>query len=332
MQSDRQLEYIDVRQIPLEEWLRLVYDPPKGKLLVNMAFPSEEHKQEYLATIEQRSEKDVARLLYSFFIKSGTLGPIDQIRLDSLKNAQKHQQELYENMIQSQYYRRLVLNAAGLKQVQPWEGITWLLDLLPHFPKMALEALSAYIFAHIQELPDWRLHGLFDAAEVIRAKFIGLPGTQTDRVQFLIGLQPRYFEYLVERLYKSMQYETTLTPPQKDGGRDVIAISRRPGKSEKLLIECKRYSKPVGVKIVRALLGVVSDEKVNKGVLVTTNNFTEQAKQLALRNPRLELVGGEQFVLLMNEYLGPRWPLHIERLATESQRDNQALSGGAAIE
>lgn len=56
-----------------------------------------------------------------------------------------------------------------------------------------------------------------------------------------------------------------------------------------LLIECKRYSidKPVDVSLVRSLLGVQTDKKANKAVLVTTSRFTKPAKDFAERQQHL---------------------------------------------
>jgi len=256
-------EFIDARQMSLEEWLYLLFNPPNGADFIDYEFPTDEHRQEYLSSIDQRSEEDVYRLLCRFLIPSGTLG-IDELRLAGLEAAQKDAPEIYERMIRSQYHWRLVLYSAGHSQIPPWEGITWVLDLLPHFPRQALEGLKAYILAHAQELPDGRYRGLHDAAVVIRAKFIGMPGTQSETIQYLLDLHPRDFECLTERLYHYMDYETRLTAARKDGGRDIIASRQTPGKLEHLRIECKRYTGPVGVEIVRSLLGVISDKKSTK--------------------------------------------------------------------
>jgi len=67
------------------------------------------------------------------------------------------------------------------------------------------------------------LQGLFDAEEVIRAKYVGLPKTQGDKVALLLDLSSRQFEQLTERLYHSMGYDTWLTQPSRDGGRDIVA-------------------------------------------------------------------------------------------------------------
>ena len=309
---------IEVEGMPLNRWLELLFDPPDKTLFVDYKFPTIGHLQEYVETVADRSEEEVQRLLLRLLIPSTSLG-CDGINFETLRAARRgNLSELYEAMISRQYYQRLIPYSVGRSSIPPWEGITWVLDLLPHFPGQALAALNAYALAHAQQLPDGRLEGLQDAIAVIRAKFIGLPGTQDEKVQFLLGRSPREFEHLVERLYSDMGYDTVLTPPQKDGGRDIVATRRMLGKAESLLVECKRYSKPVGVDRARALLGAVSDAKANKGVIVTTGRATGPARDFAEGNP-LELITGDQLVRLMNEYLGARWPLHVDRLITESQ-------------
>lgn len=318
------LETIQTQQLSLEEWLKLVFNPPDGKRLINVRFPTDRHRQEYLATIDQRSEEEVYKLLERFLIPTGTLES-DQLNLEILISDETASREMFKRKLKNRYYQRLVLYASEESQIPPWEGITWILDLLPHFPKRALEGLYAYILAHAQILSDNRYTGLYDAATIIRAKFIGMPGTTGEKIQNLLDLSPRDFEHLVERLYHYMSYETQLTPARKDGGRDIIASKNAPGTLDHLRIECKRYNGPVGVGIVRSLLGVVSDEKVNKGVLVATSRFTQPAQKFAKHNPRLELISGDQLVILMNEHLGPSWPIHIERYVSDSQRQQQKL-------
>jgi restriction system protein len=173
------------------------------------------------------------------------------------------------------------------------------------------------------EVPDGRINGLHEAQQIIRARYIGTPSSQIQKLQFLTSVTPREFEHIVERLYSAMGYNTHLTPPKKDGGRDIVAKKEKIGALEHLLIECKQYTKPVGVEIVRALLGVVSDEKVNKGVLVTTSTATKGTREFKGRNPRLELIEGKELIPLLNEYLGGDWPITIDGIIADSQRQNQ---------
>ena len=313
--------FIDTKELSLEQWLELLFDPPGDIEFVSYEFPTDEHRQQYLATIEQRSEEEVYRLLENFLFPSGTMGG-DEWALDGLQRDEQERPEMFEWKISRQYYRRLLLHAHGHPTVQPWEGTTWILDLLPHFPRQAIEGLNAYIVAHIQQLPDGRYRGLHEVIEIIRAKFIGVPGTKSETIKYLLDLGARDFECLIERFYHNMGYKTLLTPETRDRGRDIIAKKDALGHHEHLLIECRRFG-PIGVGAVRELLGVVGDEKAaTKGVLVTADRFTPDAEKYAARN-RLELINGDQLVILMNEYLGPKWPLHIDRLIANSLRNYQ---------
>jgi len=314
---------IDAHNMSLDEWLALVFDPPEGKLFIKYHFPTPEHLDEYLSRIHEWPETDVLRLLVLFLTITGEYG-CDQSYLDGLKYDKVNAPELFKKNSGTQYCRRLILYKSGHSPIPPWEGNTWVLDLLPHYPKQALDALQAYFLAHAQLLPDGKMVGMYHAEEIIRAKFIGVPGTHSETIQYLLSnINPRDFECLIERLYHEMGYATELTPSQKDGGMDVIAIRQTPGQRERLLIECKLYApdNPVGVEIVRALQGVVFMRKVNKGVIVTTSRFSEEGRENArgwAEDSQIELIPGSELIPLMNEHLGARWPSQIERLTTDS--------------
>lgn len=312
---------IDARKLTLSEWLHLILSPKRDVDLIDYEFPTEKHRNDYLKNIGDRSEEEVIMLLQHFLIPSSSLG-IDESHFRYFSATKKDNPERYQRLSRFQYFQRLLLWAAsGKRTPPPWEGITWILDLLPHFPRSALDTLSAYFLAHAQLLPDGRFSGLGDAAELIRAKFIRSPETISERINLLRNIDPRYFKCLVERLYNAMGYETQLTAEKSDGGRDIVARHPVPGRVEELRVECKRYTHPVGIIVTRALLGVISAEKVNKGVIVATSSFTKGAKEFAAGNPRLELIPGIELIPFLNEYLGLRWPLHIERLVAESLRN-----------
>ena len=91
------------------------------------------------------------------------------------------------------------------------------------------------------------------------------------------------------------------------------------GRKEHLQVECKLYTGSIGSPTVTKLLGVISSDKSNKGAVVTNSRFTSPAKQFAQENPRIELIDGDSLIPLMNEHIGPRWPLQINRLVAEAK-------------
>ncbi|MGY4478656.1 hypothetical protein ACVILL_006070 [Bradyrhizobium sp. USDA 3364] len=153
------------------------------------------------------------------------------------------------------------------------------------------------------------------AREIVIALLLGLPLGPAALASVKQG-GPQWRD----TLYSATGYSTSLTPRQKDGGYDLLAVKEDLGQRSKTYIECKKWETNVGVKIVRQLLGVVSDRKATGGVCVMTSDLTETAKIFVAGNPRLHFVSGAELVRLMNEYLGPNWFYRIERLVAESKK------------
>jgi restriction system protein len=326
-------------KLTLDEWLHRVFasESSAETHIVDHHFPTNDHADEYLASIGSRSERDVVRLLRHFLFVAGSFGLHDASLVAWIKHLRAHPPDEndgpirivpFEELIEMEHPRRVLLNVATDGRVPSWDGNRWVLDLLPHYPRSAIEALDAYFLAHAQHLPDGRLHGLSDAISVIRAKFIqAIPG---DAREALRALTPREFEHVTERLYSAMGYKTVLTKQTRDGGRDIIATKHEPGVSETVLVECKLYDKTeVGYEQVMKLLGVVSNERASRGAIVTTGHVTRDA---ASATPRIEIMGFERLCQVMNEHWGPKWPHRLDRLILESQsaaseRTNEANMG-----
>jgi restriction system protein len=305
-------EVVDVTTYSLEEWLELIESKEsKDLLFIDYMFPNEEIREEYLETINNRNEEEVVFLLRKFLITSGYMGS-DKFSLEYLNECARNNKDQFKKLIKIEYYRRLL--RSYISKTPPWEGNTWVIDLLPHEPRYAINALHAYLVAHIQQLPDGRMQGLQDAIAIIRAKFID----ESHPTEIFNDIDPYQFEHIIEALYNEMGYTTTMTKKTHDGGKDIIAEGKEIGKREKILIQCKKQGKNVNVETTRALLGVVSDSKATKGVLVTTAEFTPDSKKLADQNSRIELIGNFNLQKLMNEYFGPKWSTHIDYIISES--------------
>jgi restriction system protein len=304
----------------LDEWLQAVNSGKDN--MIDYSFPSDKLRAEYLATIEQRTDSEVVSLLRKFLIPSGSLGE-DQLSLLGIV----HQAKQSQLRRITEFQRRLIVYARALANKRqdvapPWEGVTWILDLLPDNPRGAIDTLNSYFAAHCIFMPDGRMHGIADATELIRAKYIQRPRSSEEAIRLLLNESARAFEHLVERLYSKLGYTTKLTPRQKDGGFDVLATKEEAGRRAKVHIECKRWEGNVGEPTVRALLGVVSDSKATNGVLVTTGDLTKSAKRFVERNPQLDFIAGSSLIPLLNEQLGPTWFYRIERLVIESKKQS----------
>jgi restriction system protein len=300
---------IDASDLSLEAWLSKIFLEPNRRAYVieDSHFPSNRHREQFLESIRVRSEEEVRGLLRLFLMQSGTVGNDQYIRAFLSAQPREHTLEL---MKKSEFIRRLFV-----PPFLPWDGITWVLDLLPEQPSQALAALDAYFCAHAQHFPDGRLHGMFDAEAIIRARYLQWDNSR----DVLLTLQPQEFEYIVAALYREMGYEPRVTQQTRDGGVDVEASREEPGARELVLIQCKRYKGTVGAPAIRELRGVVAERHANKGTVIATGGFTKAARAFASKNTLIELVDFADLNVLLNRAFGPKWPKSVFYRIREAQ-------------
>lgn len=119
------------------------------------------------------------------------------------------------------------------------------------------------------------------------------------------------FEKVCQQLVENMGFETQTTKASGDGGIDLIAYNYQPLVSGKYIIQCKRYTGSVGEPIIRDLYGVVTAERANKGILITTGHFTKSAISFAEGKP-IELIDGKQLKDLFEQYNGDNIKVHTQ--------------------
>lgn len=117
-------------------------------------------------------------------------------------------------------------------------------------------------------------------------------------INFLSGIE---FENLCKNLIENIGFSVETTKASGDGGIDLIAYNHEPVLSGKYIIQCKRYSGSVGEPIIRDLYGVITSERANKGILMTTGYFTKSAIAFAEDKP-IELIDGEQLDVLLKRH------------------------------
>jgi len=269
-------------------------------------FPTDDLSAEYLQSVPGRGDADILAVLRLFLFEESRFGA-DAERLHRALFEDKDPAAL--DRLPAEYRRRLLQSAFG--SIRPYPSIRWVLDLLPHWPQRAIDAITGYLRAYEQLLPEERSLGLFDAIAVIRARWIEDLSAGTGA---LFRLSPRDLELLAAALYRSLGYDVQVTPPSRDGGRDVIAARQTVGQREVVNIECKTHASPVGVQYVRQLRGVVERHCVNRGVLITIGTFTRGARRECDSDSRLELLDGAAFTQLLNANFGPDWAEKRDRI------------------
>lgn len=311
MAKSKKSDYKFTSELTLDEFLDVIKIPNADKLYYPIGrFPTDKHLDDFLASIQTRSEKDFRDILRHFIPKSTTYGKdifmkptlrqMEELRPNT-KTLEEQAASSDHHIKDTEYFRRLT--EAKSRKDNVWEGMTWVLDLLPHFPNESIKALDAYFQANCQFLPDDLLNALDDCTTMIRARYID---KEQPRETFL-NLTPRDFEKLVAALYQDIGYNVTLTKPTRDGGIDIHAEKNQPTLKEKLVIQCKNYTSNIPVDEIRNLLGVVASTKATKGVLVTSSDFTTDAIKFANENPSIELINYKQLSVLFNEQHGPYW-------------------------
>ncbi len=309
VKSKSKLPFIDAATLPLESWLsKIIVERHKRKYRIEDShFPSIGHRDEFLDSIRMRSELEVRNLLRLFLMHSGAYWN-DQLIRETVKS--KPAAELLELVDTSEFMRRLVE-----PPFEPWEGITWVLDLLPRSPSHALATLDAYFRGNAQFFSDGRLHGMSDAEAIIRARYLHWENPR----DVLLTLQPEQFEFLIAALYRALGYEVLVTQRSRDGGVDVEATRAEPGARERVLIQCKLYAGAVGVAPIRELRGIVAERQANKGTVIATGGFTRPARAFASHNAMIELLDFGDLNLMLNRSFGARWPNAISYLIREEQ-------------
>jgi len=118
-------------------------------------------------------------------------------------------------------------------------------------------------------------------------------------------MNPYAFEKLAQRLLRECGFsEVEVTKKSGDGGIDGTGKLRINGIfSFNVAFQCKRYKKPVGAPAIRDFRGSLGTN-IEKGVLITTSAFTQEAKDEASSEGKrlIDLMDGEELINKLAEY------------------------------
>ena len=120
----------------------------------------------------------------------------------------------------------------------------------------------------------------------------------------LLAMDPSAFERLVQRLLRESGFiQVEVTGRSGDGGIDGKGIMRLGGLlSFHVIFQCKRYRGSVAVSQVRDFRGAMVG-RADKGLLITTGNFTKEAAREATRDgaPAIDLIDGDRLIDKLKE-------------------------------
>jgi len=123
-------------------------------------------------------------------------------------------------------------------------------------------------------------------------------------LETLLQLEPSAFERLVQRLLRESGFiQVEVTGRTGDGGIDGKGIMRLGGLlSFHVIFQCKRYKGSVSAGHVRDFRGAMVG-RADKGLLITTGNFTKDALREATRDgaPAIDLIDGDLLINKLKE-------------------------------
>jgi restriction system protein len=123
-------------------------------------------------------------------------------------------------------------------------------------------------------------------------------------LEALLAMDPGAFERLVQRLLRESGFiKVEVTGRSGDGGVDGKGVMRLGGLlSFHVIFQCKRYRGSVSVSQVRDFRGAMVG-RADKGLLITTGNFTRDAMREAVRDgaPAIDLIDGDLLLEKLRE-------------------------------
>ena len=124
--------------------------------------------------------------------------------------------------------------------------------------------------------------------------------------ELLHDMDPFDFEHLIKWLLEEMGYQNVeVTKRSKDGGVDVVGDIEVGISSVREAVQVKRYKKtPIGIGVLFALRGTLNKFNAVRGAIVTTSQFTRDAREAAIERGAapITLVDGDKLVDLLIEY------------------------------
>lgn len=123
-------------------------------------------------------------------------------------------------------------------------------------------------------------------------------------LEALRDMPPAGFERLAQRLLREAGFvRVEVTGRIGDGGIDGIGVLQMQLLSFQVFFQCKRYRGSVGAAAVRDFRGAMVG-RTDKGILITTGYFTEDARREATRDgaPALDLIDGDRLCDLLKTY------------------------------
>ena len=229
---------------------------------------------------------------------SGTISEIHDKAVDILELSEEQIARPYKSTNQTEIYTRLAVARTHLKKRGLVENPQYRLWALPQKRQKKSVGDARQVTSDLaaeSRMPKpakpSRLVYLEDGAEAWRDSLFDV----------LTQMHPSAFERLFQRVLRESGFtQVEVTGRSGDGGIDGIGVVRIGGfLSFRVLFQCKRFKGAIGAGAVRDFRGAMIG-RTDKGLIVTTGNYTPAAVREATRDgaPEIDLIDGD---LLMDK-------------------------------
>jgi hypothetical protein len=114
--------------------------------------------------------------------------------------------------------------------------------------------------------------------------------SRTER-SYWLAMSPLRFEQEVAALFQRMGYRATLTSRSGDKGMDIHLLRDQ----VQVAVQCKATTAPVGVGVVRELIGSMAIAGISRGIVASRGGFTSGSRTLC-RSAQIELMDLDQIL------------------------------------
>jgi restriction system protein len=224
---------------------------------------------------------------------------IDQV-IEKLNISEKEQAETIKSggsRIRNQVqWARLYLVKSGFLDASK-RGV-WSLNEKGFKTKITDKDVYKY-FKEVQSKYDKKKDQLTEESSQKYEQLVEPETYKSDLLNILKMLPADGFERICQRLLRESGFEqVTVTGKTGDGGIDGHGILQvNPFVSFQVLFQCKRYKGSVTASQMRDFRGAMMG-RADKGIILTTGNFTLDAKKEARRDgvPPIEIVDGDKLI------------------------------------
>lgn len=123
----------------------------------------------------------------------------------------------------------------------------------------------------------------------------------------LWNIEWRVLEHVIATAFEGLGFEVELTPPSKDGGKDIVLTCWESGARNRFAVEIKHWTsgKRVGGTDLRQFLEVVVADNFDLGLLLSTSGYSMNAAQglQYLEHRRLRVAGANKIAGLCKMFV-----------------------------